>query len=38
VECYSNRLEEMEDRISKLKDKIEIKEKTEESLVKQQKL
>jgi hypothetical protein len=33
VEGHSRRLEKMEDRISKLKDKIEIKEKTEELLV-----
>jgi chromosome segregation ATPase len=35
VEGYSSRLEQVEDRISELKDKIEIKEKTEEILVKQ---
>jgi chromosome segregation ATPase len=35
VEDYSSRLEQVEDRISELKDKIEIKEKTEEILVKQ---
>jgi hypothetical protein len=34
VEGHSNRLEQVEDRISKLKNKIEIKEKTEEILVK----
>jgi hypothetical protein len=33
VEGHSSRLEQMEDRISELKDKIEIKEKTEETLV-----
>jgi chromosome segregation ATPase len=32
---HSSRLEQVEDRISELKDKIEIKEKTEEILVKQ---
>jgi predicted nucleic acid-binding Zn-ribbon protein len=35
VEGHSNRLEKAEDRISELKDKIEIKGKTEELLVKQ---
>jgi hypothetical protein len=35
VEGHSSRLEEVEDRISELKGKIEIKEKTEEILVKQ---
>jgi hypothetical protein len=35
VEGHSNRLELVEDRISELEDKIEIKEKTEEILVKQ---
>jgi acetolactate synthase small subunit len=35
VEGHSSRLEQVEDRISELKDKIEIKEKTEEQLVKQ---
>jgi chromosome segregation ATPase len=35
VEGHSSRLEQVEDRISELKDKIEIKEKTEEILVKQ---
>jgi septal ring factor EnvC (AmiA/AmiB activator) len=35
VEGHSNRLEQVEDRISDLKDKIETKEKTEEILVKQ---
>jgi TolA-binding protein len=35
VEGHSGRLEQVEDRISELKDKIEIKEKTEEILVKQ---
>jgi TolA-binding protein len=35
VESHSSRLEQVEDRISELKDKIEIKEKTEELLVKQ---
>jgi hypothetical protein len=35
VEGYSSRIEQVEDRISELKDKIEIKEKTEELLVKQ---
>jgi septal ring factor EnvC (AmiA/AmiB activator) len=35
VEDHSRRLEQVEDRISELKDKIEIKEKTEEILVKQ---
>jgi hypothetical protein len=34
VEDHSSRLEQVEDRISELKDKIEIKEKTEEILVK----
>jgi hypothetical protein len=38
VEGYSSRLEQVEDRISELKDKIEIKEKTEEVLVKQNKI
>jgi hypothetical protein len=35
VEGHSRRLEQMEDRISELKDKKEIKGKTEELLVKQ---
>jgi hypothetical protein len=35
VEGHTSRLEKVEDRISELKDKIEIKEKTEEILVKQ---
>jgi chromosome segregation ATPase len=35
VEDHSRRLEQAEDRISELKDKIEIKGKTEELLVKQ---
>jgi septal ring factor EnvC (AmiA/AmiB activator) len=35
VEGDSSRLEQVEDRISELKDKIEIKGKTEETLVKQ---
>jgi chromosome segregation ATPase len=35
VEGHSSRLEQVEDRVSELKDKIEIKEKTEEMLVKQ---
>jgi septal ring factor EnvC (AmiA/AmiB activator) len=35
VEGHSHRLEQVEDRISELKDKIEIKRKTEELLVKQ---
>jgi gas vesicle protein len=35
VEAHSGRLEQVEDRISELKDKIQIKEKTEEILVKQ---
>jgi chromosome segregation ATPase len=35
VEGYSSRLEQVENRISELEDKIEIKEKTEEILVKQ---
>jgi chromosome segregation ATPase len=35
VEGHSKRLEQVEDRISELEDKIEIKEKTEEMLVKQ---
>jgi hypothetical protein len=34
VEGYSSRLEQVEDRISELEDKIDIKEKTEELLVK----
>jgi hypothetical protein len=34
VEGHSSRLEQVEDRISELKDEIEIKEKTEELLVK----
>jgi hypothetical protein len=33
VEGHSSRLEQVEDRISKLKDKIKIKVKTEEMLV-----
>jgi chromosome segregation ATPase len=35
VEGHSSRLKQVEDRISELKDKIEIKEKTEEILAKQ---
>jgi chromosome segregation ATPase len=35
VEGHSSKLEQVEDRISELGDKIEIKEKTEEMLVKQ---
>jgi chromosome segregation ATPase len=35
VECHSNRLEQVEDRISKHKDKIEIKENNDDLLVKQ---
>jgi septal ring factor EnvC (AmiA/AmiB activator) len=35
VEGHSSRLKEVEDRISELKDKIEIKEKTKELLAKQ---
>jgi hypothetical protein len=35
VEGHSSRLEQVEDRISELKYKIEIKEKTEQILVKQ---
>jgi septal ring factor EnvC (AmiA/AmiB activator) len=35
VEGHSSRQEQVEDKISELKDKIEIKEKTEEILVKQ---
>jgi TolA-binding protein len=35
VEGHSSRLEHMEDRISELKGKVEIKEKTEELLIKQ---
>jgi hypothetical protein len=35
VDCHSNRPEQVEDRNSKLEDKIEIKEKTEEIMVKQ---
>jgi chromosome segregation ATPase len=35
MEDHSSRLEQVEDRISELKDKIKIKEKTEELLVKQ---
>jgi peptidoglycan hydrolase CwlO-like protein len=35
VEGHSSRIKQVEDRISKLKDKIDIKEKTEEHLVKQ---
>jgi chromosome segregation ATPase len=35
VEDHSSRLEKVEDRISELKDKIEIKEKVEEHLDKQ---
>jgi hypothetical protein len=34
VEGHSSRLEQLEDRISELKDKMEIKGKTEELLVK----
>jgi TolA-binding protein len=37
VEGHTSRLEQMEDRISELEDKIEIKEETEEQLVKQHK-
>jgi chromosome segregation ATPase len=35
VEGHSSRLEQVEDRISELEDKIKIKEKTEKQLVKQ---
>jgi chromosome segregation ATPase len=35
VEGHSSRLEQMEERLSELKDKIEIKDKSEELLVKQ---
>jgi hypothetical protein len=35
VEGHSSRLEQVEDRILELKDKMDIKEKTEELLVKQ---
>jgi chromosome segregation ATPase len=35
VEGHSSRLQKVEDRLSELEDKIEIKEKTEEFLVKQ---
>jgi septal ring factor EnvC (AmiA/AmiB activator) len=35
VDVHSSRLEKVEDRISELNDKIEIKGKTEEQLVKQ---
>jgi chromosome segregation ATPase len=35
MEDHSSRLEQVEDRLSELKDKIEVKEKTEEILVKQ---
>jgi hypothetical protein len=35
VESHSNRLAQVDDRISELKDKTEIKEKKEELLVKQ---
>jgi chromosome segregation ATPase len=35
VESYFSRLEQVEDRISEFEDKIDIKEKTEELLVKQ---
>jgi phosphatidate phosphatase PAH1 len=35
VEVHSSRLEQVKDRISELEDKIEIKEKTEELLLKQ---
>jgi hypothetical protein len=35
MEVHSSRLEKAEDRNSELKDKIEVKEKTEELLVKQ---
>jgi hypothetical protein len=35
VEGHSSRLEQVEDRISEFKGKIEIKEKTEETLIKQ---
>jgi hypothetical protein len=34
VEGHSSRLEQVEDRIAELEDKIEIKEKTKEMLVK----
>jgi hypothetical protein len=34
MESHSCRLEQMEDRVSELKEKIKIKEKTEEILVK----
>jgi hypothetical protein len=37
VEVYSSRLDQVEDRISDHEDKIEIKEKTDEVLVKQHK-
>jgi hypothetical protein len=37
VEGHSSRLEQVEDRILELKDKMDIKEKTEELLVKQPK-
>jgi hypothetical protein len=35
VEDYSSRLEQVEDRISELEDKIDIKEKTETFIIKQ---
>jgi TolA-binding protein len=35
MECHSSRLEQVEDRISELEDKIEIKGKAEELVVKQ---
>jgi hypothetical protein len=35
VEGHYSRLEQVEDRISELEDKIEIKEKTEEIVIKQ---
>jgi hypothetical protein len=38
VEDYSSRLDQVEDRLSERKDKIEIKEKTEEILVEQLKI
>jgi hypothetical protein len=38
VECHSSRLKQVEDRISELKGKIDLKEETEEILVKQLKI
>jgi hypothetical protein len=35
MEGYSSRIEQVEDRLSKLKDETEIKEKTEQTLIKQ---